>query len=303
MNWKEFVKKYNINESIINQNLKEKLLYIYSSYKENINSIKEAEEKYIKIFSKFDFFYKKRIKDPEHLIEKIIRDIKENPSYANEVLKSDFNIFEQYNDLLGLRIITLNYSEKIDVFIRMLDEFKEDLVKIKVFFVHKDLYYKRIEEEIKKIESNIPNWNKNMIDYIPRNYDAPYNSIHLILKNRFDCLKNIEIQIRTYYEEAWSEIDHKLKYPYRLDDEYLKLQMLTLYDISCVADNIINTTIEYMDKILNIKDVKKEQQLLTLIKNHINSLDKEKFSNEEYAEKVIEIIKKDYRSKKFFISL
>ena len=39
---------------------------------------------------------------------------------------------------------------------------------------------------------------------------------------RSDSGLGIEIQVRTLYEEAWSEIDHKLRYPYNLQSEMLK---------------------------------------------------------------------------------
>jgi len=47
-----------------------------------------------------------------------------------------------------------------------------------------------------------------------------------------------EIQVRTLFEEAWSEIDHTVRYPYFSDDEILKTYSLMLNRLAGSADEI-----------------------------------------------------------------
>lgn len=56
-------------------------------------------------------------------------------------------------------------------------------------------------------------------DRIKIRKEKPYRSVHYVIRS--DTGLAIEIQVRTLYEEAWSEIDHKLRYPYDLTNEML----------------------------------------------------------------------------------
>ncbi|MBP9760593.1 MAG: RelA/SpoT domain-containing protein [Candidatus Pacebacteria bacterium] len=144
-----------------------------------------------------------RIKDPDHLIAKIIR--KRITSPGRKITIDNYRSL--ITDLIGIRAIHL---------------FKEDWVYIHRFIEDTwDLYetptaYIRqgdngpYLEEYKRYEFNIE----------PHLFG--YRSIHYLVASKPSKDLNIaEIQVRTIFEEGWSEIDHIIKYPKNVADPLL----------------------------------------------------------------------------------
>jgi putative GTP pyrophosphokinase len=56
-----------------------------------------------------------------------------------------------------------------------------------------------------------------------KNQKYGYRSIHYIIESSPIKTKfTSEIQVRTIFEEGWSEIDHNIRYPYDLENPILK---------------------------------------------------------------------------------
>ena len=64
----------------------------------------------------------------------------------------------------------------------------------------------------------------------------PYRSAHYLLRTEKGL--GIEIQVRTLYEEAWSEIDHKLRYPYNLSNNVLANYIGIMNRITGIGDEM-----------------------------------------------------------------
>lgn len=140
-----------------------------------------------------------RVKDPEHLMEKIVR--KRVPGTKN------------FNDLY-LKINVENYHEMVTdlVGIRALHLFKDDYLEINKYllerWIHtsteKPTYYYRTGDD----HSSVP----DIFNIKP--HPAGYRSIHYIFESQPLNIKlYTEVQVRTIFEEGWSEIDHKLDTP------------------------------------------------------------------------------------------
>ncbi|NOZ63118.1 MAG: GTP pyrophosphokinase [Calditrichaeota bacterium] len=154
-------------------------------------------------------FVKYRLKDPDHLIEKIIRKKMEHP----ELQIDELNYSEIITDLIGVRAIHL---------------FKRDWI-----YIHKFITSTwPLKSEPKAYvgcstdEKIIREYSKNHC--IVRTHPYGYQSIHyLVICQNKKAEQIVEIQMRTILEEAWSEIDHQIRYPYQSDDplisEYLKI--------------------------------------------------------------------------------
>jgi len=57
-----------------------------------------------------------------------------------------------------------------------------------------------------------------------------YRSIHYVIKSQpAKCIRLVELQVRTIFEEGWSEIDHKVRYPRQSDDPELAF-FLTIFN-------------------------------------------------------------------------
>lgn len=161
-----------------------------------------------------------RIKDSEHLIEKIIRKKIENKD-------SDINISnykEVVTDLIGLRALHL---------------FKDDWLKIHEFISEKwnrkqipIAYYRDgdTQDLIKVFEEN---------GCEAKVHKYGYRSVHYIIETQPAKVKfYAEIQVRTIFEEAWSEIDHTIRYPYDIDNVLFFQFLLILNRLAGSADEM-----------------------------------------------------------------
>ena len=133
-----------------------------------------------------------RVKDPYRLIEKIHRKRAEEP--GREILPSNYCL--QIQDLVALRVLHLYKKDW-----QTIGQFIEN-----AFDVKEHTIYVRNDEEKKIVYPDF----QNRVRIHPRKY----RSVHYIVScpimkgvNHF-----VEIQIRTLIEEAWCEIDHRLRY-------------------------------------------------------------------------------------------
>lgn len=162
---------------------------------EHQNTVKQYAEILQKCLGVHSLSY--RVKDTRHLIEKVIR---KNPKYLESGNALSLSNYEQeITDLMGIRILLLFKEDWLGVHSYLMERYKDVLLEAPFVYVREGddtrLYEGKIE--IRK--------------------EKPYRSVHYVIQS--DKGLAIEIQVRTLYEEAWSEIDHKLRYPYNLKNE------------------------------------------------------------------------------------
>ena len=167
-----------------------------------------------------------RLKDPYHLLGKIVRKTLKNNDYSSINL-NNYPFF--IDDIMGFRIITL-YSEdwykvhkylesKLTMDDKCFITDKQDLANR--YSLLKDMsLFKKIEINVRPGDQDIYSKHfksgvESLFDILDGRY---YRSIHYSVYNNGHCL---EIQVRSIYDEAWSEIDHNLLYPYFLDNQSL----------------------------------------------------------------------------------
>jgi ppGpp synthetase/RelA/SpoT-type nucleotidyltranferase len=146
---------------------------------------------------------KVRIKGLENLAAKVIRNKLKHP-------ERDFTVAsyqEHLTDLIGLRALHL---------------FKDDWREIHDFLTSTwDLHEKPIAY-VRKGDPEVLQEDFEAAGCDVENHPFGYRSIHYILKFRPDKRTYLaELQVRTIFEEGWSEIDHRIRYPRHSDDEYL----------------------------------------------------------------------------------
>lgn len=164
---------------------------------EHQNTVKQYAEVLQKCLGVHSLSY--RVKDTKHLIEKMIR---KNPEYLKNGNALSLDNYEQeITDLMGIRILLLFKEDWLEVHDYLMKMYETDLLETPFAYVREGddtrLYENKVE--IRK--------------------EKPYRSVHYVIRS--DQGLAIEIQVRTLYEEAWSEIDHKLRYPYNLTNEML----------------------------------------------------------------------------------
>lgn len=153
---------------------------------------------------------RRRVKKPTHLIEKIIR---KGKKYKERNISVD-NYKEIVTDLIGVRVLHLFKDDwKIihNEILELWDTHETPQVNIRRGDYNTELF----KESIKDMNCEV----------IVREHG--YRSVHYLVEINLTKSVNIlvEIQVRTVFEEAWSEIDHIMRYPYDVDNplitEYL----------------------------------------------------------------------------------
>lgn len=191
---------------------------------------------------------KSRIKNPERLIEKIIRKTPSRKEKYNKDFKFNVdNYKEEINDLIGIRVIHI---------------FKDQWRKIHEFIIST---WKVIE-----VTANVREGDDtrvfNELGIEVRSRISGYRSVHYLVEFYPTNRKVIaEIQVRTIFEEGYGEIDHRLRYSHNEIPEILKSNLLLFNRIVGSADemaSLINSlSKEWGEKESNYKEIIRKQQL------------------------------------------
>lgn len=169
---------------------------------------------------------KSRLKDPNHLRDKITR------KWDNENPLTPNNIFDRITDLAGVRVLHL-YQ----------DQFK---------ILHEHIQ-KQVDSGDWFLKENpvAYSWDPESTSYFkelgldPKIKDSYYTSIHYVIMPKANSNICCEIQVRTLFEEIWGEIDHTINYPHPTENISCKEQLRVLSKLvstgTRLADSIFRT--------------------------------------------------------------
>lgn len=178
---------------------------------------------------------KSRMKDPEHLKDKIQRKLK-----SGKIIDEN-NLFTVVNDLIGVRVLYL-YQDQFQL-------------------IHNELL-KKVDETKDWMFVEAPKaytWDPETREYFEKLNihtevrDTYYTSVHYVIKPNNE-LSNItcEIQVRTLFEEIWGEIDHTINYPHQTEIIACKEQLRVLDKLvstgTRLADSIFRTYNDVSEK-------------------------------------------------------
>ena len=178
---------------------------------------------------------KSRMKDPEHLKDKIQRKLKSGKTIDEN------NLFTVVNDLIGVRVLCL-YQDQFQL-------------------IHNELL-KKVDETKDWMFVEAPKaytWDPETREYFEKLNihtevrDTYYTSVHYVIKPNNE-LSNItcEIQVRTLFEEIWGEIDHTINYPHPTEIIACKEQLRVLAKLvstgTRLADSIFRTYNDVSEK-------------------------------------------------------
>ena len=164
---------------------------------------------------------KTRIKEPDRLMEKVIRKtVDRKLKYGKDFKFTVDNYKDEINDLIGIRVIHI---------------FKEQWQEIHEYIVKT---WKIIEITANVREGDNVEVFKNQ-DIEVRSRASGYRSVHYLVEFYPTNQKVIaEIQVRTIFEEAYGEIDHRLRYSLTEIPEILKSNLLLFNRIIGSADEM-----------------------------------------------------------------
>lgn len=238
--------KYNITEEEFEhaEMTWDDLIYIYNDFKENHyckyqDILSDFVQEYLQDIDKKGLHsIRTRVKDPEHLIVKVIR--KRIEKYNKYKTLTKYNYTRFLTDLIGIRCFILFKEQWVDFhqYITSKIENNSDLYirDFEIDFDENDEHVYMAEQP----KVHIRNGDKRTIyehvePAIHVDSGKTYRSIHYIIKYQGVY---IEIQVRTLFEEGWGEVDHAVVYPYHQDDPVLKEYTGLLNRLTGLADEM-----------------------------------------------------------------
>lgn len=165
------------------------------------------------------YAYKFRVKSKNDLKEKRVRKLPEKPAYQ----------IEHITDVIGIRLVTLFKGDMLKVYANLISVLAEPAGKPQIHCAQPEevIVYKGTSaledfaDEIKRL--TVARFENAVVQ--SKNSLEEYSSIHVICRHIEDIPElsadgrsyklPIEIQIRTVFEDAWGEIDHKYGYVLR----------------------------------------------------------------------------------------
>lgn len=250
INKEEFLNKYHLSENFLSEkriqwdvlnNIYEDFFNYKYSYESQAGFIADTLRTCKKIHS-----VKSRVKDPERLIEKIIRKTEDRrKKYGEDFQFSIDNYKDEINDLIGVRAIHI---------------FKEDWESIHNFICRT---WKVVEITANVREGDDTHRFEELnIEICSRK--SGYRSVHYLIEFFPTNQKVIaEIQVRTIFEEGYGEIDHQLRYSHDKIPKVLASNLLLFNRIAGSADemasliNLLNKNWTEMEE--NFQGIMKQQ--------------------------------------------
>lgn len=256
------------------------LVAIESDYRKQIPHLNEAAEFLARVLQKCKHVHsvRWRVKDPDHVLEKIIRKrASGNEKYTDVSVE---NYSKLITDLVGVRVLHLFKHEWLDI---------HEYIKNSWVPVEDVVAYIREGDEGAVIDSY--NENECNVEVHP----AGYRSIHYIISTQ-PTLKKVfsEIQVRTIFEEGWSEIDHKIRYPNFMDNKLVSYFLTIFNRMSGSADemgtfvNDLVADIKWKELQLEAKQ-KEQDEHLQKIEYLAQELSKERTENKSKESNVAKL--------------
>ncbi|MGE8446645.1 MAG: hypothetical protein ACN6O1_10560 [Comamonas sp.] len=183
----------------------EQLQLIGRDYESRHEHLRDSAEFFARVIQRFPSVHsvRWRIKDTDHLLEKIVRKRSKNEVKYEDI--NENNYLSVVTDLVGLRALHLFKDECFAIYeaLRSVWEPEENPIA-----------YIR--------EGDSGEWVDNFreLNFDVENHPAGYRSVHFVFSTQPTSRKIFaEVQVRTIFEEGWSEIDHRVRYPNFSDDQ------------------------------------------------------------------------------------
>ena len=216
-----------------------------------------------------------RVKNTDHLLEKIVRKRAEGNSKYSEITAE--NYFNLVSDLVGVRALHLFKTDcfVIDNTIREAWALDENPVAY-----IRDGDSESLRDQFRDAGFEV------------KEHPAGYRSVHYVTRST-PMKRSVlaEIQVRTIFEEGWSEIDHSVRYPNFSDSKLVEYFLQIFNRLAGSADDmggfvlgLVADLRELEDQILAIKEEK--NSTLQQMDELLSQLEKVKAQDKDSQENV-----------------
>lgn len=215
-----FTKEIIVESNIAQENLKE----IYEDYISCINSYENQANFIANILRSSEKVHsvKSRLKEPDRLIEKVIRKTEDRRKKHG----SDFNFTvdnykDEINDLIGIRVLHIFKDQWRDIHEFITKTWKVIEITANVRDGDNTEAFHELNIEVKERVSG-------------------YRSVHYLVELNFTHNESTiaEIQVRTIFEEGYGEIDHRLRYSHHEIPDILKSNLMLFNRLVGSADEM-----------------------------------------------------------------
>lgn len=247
LSFEEFKSQHNINSDTWEQSGCdwEILSNIANDFEKNHEILSRSADFFARIIQTFPGVHsvRWRLKETSHLLEKIVR--KRAAKEKKYINISVDNYFSIVTDLIGIRALHLFKDEYLAI---------DSSIREKWLTIETPVIYIREGDDRPTAEFSKKNGFK------VKQHPAGYRSVHYVLES--SPMKNrvlAEVQVRTIFEEGWSEIDHKIRYPNFSKDESVKSFLAIFNRLAGSADEM-GTFVKGM--VLSIKEYAEESAII-----------------------------------------
>lgn len=197
---------------------------------------------------------KYRVKEPQHLLRKIVRKKRE---YPHRTITPQ-NYLHLLNDLAGVRVLHL-YKENWASIGNYIQQ-KWDLKRTPYAYVKTD--------EAPTQAGDFEKYGCKVVAH-----PSGYKAVHFVIETKPDKQRYfVEIQLRTLFEEGWSEIDHHIRYPDHDNSELLALMLQLLNKLTSKADEVVTSMVSLTKELEKYKKQGKTTKLSTTLHKYVDNL-------------------------------
>jgi putative GTP pyrophosphokinase len=164
---------------------------------------------------------KSRMKDLDHLKEKIIR------KWADGAMTTR-SAFGRVTDFAGVRVIHLHSRQFAEIHTAVGEHIQQGF-----WTLHEAPVAYSWDPEATEFFRGL--------GLAAQLRDSYYTSIHYVVKPQVQSDITCEIQVRTLFEEAWGEIDHALNYPKQIDSVACKEQIRVLAKLASTGTRLADS--------------------------------------------------------------
>ncbi|ETX04642.1 MAG: hypothetical protein ETSY2_27675 [Candidatus Entotheonella gemina] len=146
-------------------------------------------------------FIKHRIKDADHLREKLMRKALDAKRESRAEVIDESNLFHKITDLAGIRIIHLHTEQMREIhrlIMSILDEQQLQLAEIPIANCWDVEYESLFRDFGLQAESR----------------ESMYTTVHYVIVANQRTHITCELQVRTLMDEVWGEVSHRVNYPH-----------------------------------------------------------------------------------------
>jgi putative GTP pyrophosphokinase len=218
-----------------------------------------------------------RLKEPEHLIEKIVRKtIAKGQKPENTQTITVDNYQKHIKDLIGVRALHL---------------FKRDWEPIHDFVTKTWNLDEKPTANVRRGDEETDRFKSKKCKV--KIHDFGYRSIHYVLKLKPAKETQLaELQVRTIFEEGWSEIDHKIRYPHKVNNLVLGSALLVFNRLAGMADEM-GSYVDNLQTLLSAReekaklDIEEKNKVINELKAQVEDLTIDQKKKQEIQKKLV----------------